>query len=696
MNTKVIMLAICLIVSSYVAVTSNILAADDAVNEYYVDSSYKGYSKGTAEQPFKSIQEAIDYASTNDTIYVFGGMYREDVEIDKKLRLWGGVEGTDSIIELNFHKRYSVEILADYVEFQDFYLTDASGYKTSDIGALLSIQADNVVVSGNTFDDTNSFGIHIASTASGSVVTGNTINDTSRGIMVESSGTNDIFNNEITNCNRAGIYVEQGSNNRLYENVIESCYYGIYSEYSNKINISNNSFLSNEFASVYLLDCEYPLIQYNTFEESDGIGISLNANYGTVKDNSFEGTQRGISIVGTGCTIIGNQFLSCTGAGIYAFSNSQLNVIYNNTFEGNGNTAEDHGTNNVWYNESTMTGNYWDDYNWIDRNKDGIGDRKYTGTYFEDIYPVGFFLHEPDKPSNPNPKDEATGVGLKPVLKVKVTDEDTERLDVYFYNAETNEQLGMDMKVTSGHNAEYQHVLEFDTTYAWYAIVNDSLQENRSDTFFFTTMVTPPDNIPPVADAGGPYAGKKGETIIFDASGSSDEDGEIDFYRWNFGDGTSELLAKIPSHSYTADGIYTVTLTVIDNLGAVDSEVVTVAVGVDANKLPVADIGGPYSGKVGQTILFDGSASYDENDEIADYTWVFGDGSTGTGASISHTYNQPDSYNVILTVTDSYGESNAVSTTITINALEEESPGFEIVVLMIAVLLFIIKRKKME
>ena len=55
MNTKVIMLTICIVVSSFAALTSHITVADDAGNEYYVDSSYKGYSKGTAEQPFKSI-----------------------------------------------------------------------------------------------------------------------------------------------------------------------------------------------------------------------------------------------------------------------------------------------------------------------------------------------------------------------------------------------------------------------------------------------------------------------------------------------------------------------------------------------------------------------------------------------------------------------------------------------------------------
>ena len=521
MNTKIILLVGCMILSGIINATNNIyIAQEESGNEYYVDSSYKGYSKGTAEQPFKTIQEAIDYAEEGDTLYVFGGKYKEAIDINKQLRLWGGVEGTDSIIEVNYAVRYTVEITADHVEFQDFKLTDESGYKSSPIGALVSIQADNIVVSGNTFDDTESYGIHIASTASGSVITGNLINDTSRGIQVDSSETNDIFNNELTNINYAGIYLIQGSNNRLYENTIDSCYYGIYGAYCHRINISNNTFSNNDYTSVHLLDCEYPLIQYNTFEENTGVGVYLDANYGTVKENSFEETQRGISLVGTSCTIKDNAFTSCMGAGIYAFSNSQLNTMYNNSFEDNGNTAEDHGSKNTWYNETLMIGNYWDDYDWVDRNKDGIGDIVYSGQIFTDIYPVGFFLHAPNKPSAPVPSDEATGVGLKPVLKVKVVDEDTERLDVFFYNAETDKLLGTDIKVTSGRNAEYQHVLEFDTTYAWYVIVNDSIQENRSDTFFFTTMVTPPDNIPPVADAGGPYASEVGEIITFDASGS--------------------------------------------------------------------------------------------------------------------------------------------------------------------------------
>jgi subtilisin family serine protease len=56
-------------------------------------------------------------------------------------------------------------------------------------------------------------------------------------------------------------------------------------------------------------------------------------------------------------------------------------------------------------------------------------------------------------------------------------------------------------------------------------------------------------NTPPVADANGPYTGDEGSSIEFDGSGSSDPAGTIDFYEWDFGDGTTETGSN-PTHAY--------------------------------------------------------------------------------------------------------------------------------------------------
>jgi hypothetical protein len=54
-------------------------------------------------------------------------------------------------------------------------------------------------------------------------------------------------------------------------------------------------------------------------------------------------------------------------------------------------------------------------------------------------------------------------------------------------------------------------------------------------------------------------------------------------------------------------------------------------------------------------VAFDASASHDPQGPIATYAWDFGDGATGTGVNATHTYAQPGSYRVKLTVTDSGG-----------------------------------------
>jgi PKD repeat protein len=85
-----------------------------------------------------------------------------------------------------------------------------------------------------------------------------------------------------------------------------------------------------------------------------------------------------------------------------------------------------------------------------------------------------------------------------------------------------------------------------------------------------------------------------------------------------------------------------------------------------ANKPPVATASAtPMSGVAPLTVGFDGSASYDPDGSIASYGWDFGDGSTASGATPSHTYTNAGSYTATLTVTDNTGATAAASVAIT-------------------------------
>jgi PKD repeat protein len=81
-----------------------------------------------------------------------------------------------------------------------------------------------------------------------------------------------------------------------------------------------------------------------------------------------------------------------------------------------------------------------------------------------------------------------------------------------------------------------------------------------------------------------------------------------------------------------------------------------------SNHAPVADANGPYI-EAGVPIVFDGSGSFDLDGIIVSYEWDFGDGSSSTGVSPSHTYAQAGSYTVTLTVIDDSGAKATDATT---------------------------------
>lgn len=160
-----------------------------------------------------------------------------------------------------------------------------------------------------------------------------------------------------------------------------------------------------------------------------------------------------------------------------------------------------------------------------------------------------------------------------------------------------------------------------------------------------------------------------GLNVAVDASASTDADGTIAGYSWNFGDGGTATGATA-SHTYAADGTYTVTLTVTDDDGATD--VTTRFATVEAiNAAPTASF---VTTKTGLAIGVDASASTDAEGPIASYAWEFGDGSTGTGVSTNYTYPAAGTYVVTLTVTDAGGLTDVTTRSVTVSPAVNTPP----------------------
>jgi len=148
---------------------------------------------------------------------------------------------------------------------------------------------------------------------------------------------------------------------------------------------------------------------------------------------------------------------------------------------------------------------------------------------------------------------------------------------------------------------------------------------------------------------------------------STDGDGTVASWSWDFGDGTFSTL-KNPSHTFATEGTKTVTLQVRDNNNLVSSNTASDTFNVTAgppNQAPVASF--TYNCTDLSCSFTD--ASTDADGTIASSSWTFGDGGTSTATNPSHTYATGGTKTVTLVVTDNNGAaSNTASQLVTVTA----------------------------
>jgi PKD repeat protein len=173
-----------------------------------------------------------------------------------------------------------------------------------------------------------------------------------------------------------------------------------------------------------------------------------------------------------------------------------------------------------------------------------------------------------------------------------------------------------------------------------------------------------PDQSPVARAAANPSSGRAPLAVTFTDS-SSDPDGSIVSWSWNFGDGSPLSSTPSPTHTYAA-GSYTATLTVTDDNGLTD--VTHLAIAATVNTPPTAAASAtPNSGQSPLTVAFSSAGSTDPDGTIASYSWNFGDGSPlSTAANPSHTYSTPGVFSATLTVTDNEGATGSKSVTVTV------------------------------
>lgn len=159
------------------------------------------------------------------------------------------------------------------------------------------------------------------------------------------------------------------------------------------------------------------------------------------------------------------------------------------------------------------------------------------------------------------------------------------------------------------------------------------------------------------------YYSFTGASVTFGGA-STDPNGLALTYTWIWGDGGS-ATGSAASHTYSANGIYTVALTVTNSAGLSSTTTATIQIYAPPGTPTITpSINSPDSG---QSVTFTGT-SIDPNNLAITYAWNFGDGETATGASPAHTYAAVGTYTVTLTITNSVGLTSVAALSIRIYA----------------------------
>jgi PKD repeat protein len=186
--------------------------------------------------------------------------------------------------------------------------------------------------------------------------------------------------------------------------------------------------------------------------------------------------------------------------------------------------------------------------------------------------------------------------------------------------------------------------------------------QGKSDTTSQTVPITDTNTPPTASFEISPMNPEAGEDITFDASESSD-DSNIVAYEWDMDDnGAFDTTGQTVTKVFESPGDYDITLRVTDGQQTTNTTSRIVSISSSVELSPSISVSSTEP-KSGETVTFDAS---DSTGNINSYNWEFGDGETNNGITTSHSYEEPDTYTVNLTIDGEDGSTATTSIDITV------------------------------
>lgn len=229
---------------------------------------------------YTAIQDAIDDAGPGDVVYVYTGVYFENLVVSRALDLVGENRymtiidggGTGDVI--------SVEV--DWVGISDFTVTN-SGSLWRDAGIDLS-DVQNCYIANSNISWNNGYGIYLYR-SSGNAIVNNNISNNQKGIYLDFSASNIVADNMVSGTPSSGIYIDGSGNNVVANNTLSDTHTSISVSNSDNNTIVNNS-ASNNIMGIRLFDCDNNTVANNSLGPSVSETISIGLSEGDIVTNN--------------------------------------------------------------------------------------------------------------------------------------------------------------------------------------------------------------------------------------------------------------------------------------------------------------------------------------------------------------------------------------------------------------------------
>lgn len=256
------------------------------------------YVGGSGSGNYSNIQDAIENATTGDTIFVFSGAYSEHLIIDKPIDLIG--ENKDNTVIAIGGQKNIVYMSGSWVYLTGFTIQNINSEWYS---AGIDVYSNHNIISGNIISNNNGYGIGVWEKSYNNI-SNNIITDNKDGIILwHASVDNLISDNVIKNNEVSGVTLSGGSNgNIISHNIIENNSFGIYFQgnYDSSVNshpfcniIFKNTITKNKYGVYLVIASKENIICNNniTYNEQ-GIFIGMRCNSNIIEKNNFIGNNR--------------------------------------------------------------------------------------------------------------------------------------------------------------------------------------------------------------------------------------------------------------------------------------------------------------------------------------------------------------------------------------------------------------------